>query len=182
MRSKEGCVAHGLDIVLPSEPILFPDGTPVVKMWDACTQDIPHPDNYFTKVFAHDFVEHLPKITYIPEVDFETRTCTARQRLVHIHLLNEVWRVLKPHGLFEVCVPVGNVETVHGDPTHCSVWCANSFNYICAKHPENFEWAIMKGYGFKGEFRRVSEARMHGGGHLMVTMSCVKSEPQSLHF
>lgn len=163
-------------MALPEKIPPLSGGRPSIKLWDACIEPIPYPDDTFVKVFAHDFVEHLPRIVYLPQVDFDRREVKLIRRLVIIELLNEVWRVLKPHGIFEVCVPVANHEVIHGDPTHCSVWCQNTFNYICAKHPENFEWALMKAYGFRGRFQRVSVESQHGGSHLLVRMSAVKSE------
>ncbi len=86
--------------------------------------------------------------------------------------MNEVWRVLVGDGVLECCVPVAH-EPAHGDPTHASVCCPNSFNYFCARGG-NFELPLMRRYGFKGRFRRVVSGWRHGGSHYYVEMKAVK--------
>ena len=47
-----------------------------------------------------------------------------------IDALNEVWRVLRPGGTFEVIVPLFGGWGAIADPTHVSFWVRESFDYL----------------------------------------------------
>lgn len=49
-----------------------------------CQKKLPFDDNYFDRALAIHVLEHLPNLP---------------------SALNQIWRVLKPHGLFSVCIP-----------------------------------------------------------------------------
>lgn len=69
----------------------------------------PWPTSSVDEILALDIVEHL------------------RNR---IFTMNEMWRVLKPGG--RVTIETPNAARGAGafqDPTHCSYWCLNSFQY-----------------------------------------------------
>lgn len=70
-------------------------------------------DNYVDAVRASHVMEHIP---------------AGQDR---IHAFNEVHRVLKPHGTFQVIVPgIGPTYHAWADPTHVSFWCPESFGYF----------------------------------------------------
>jgi len=92
-------------------------------------------------VRAHHFLEHVPRIGYRLEAG----------RLIEfnpvIELFNEVWRVLKKGGKFEITVPVFPHVEAYADPTHMSVWTFFSFQYFTSD-------AINKElYGVKSSFQ-----------------------------
>ena len=101
-------------------------------------EPIPLDDASVDKVFCRDFLEHLPKAVYVE----------SRGGLVYpvIDLINEVWRILRPGGLFESLTPVYPHPEVHQDPTHLSVWSLASMKYFCGHYP------IAKLYGVEAEF------------------------------
>jgi len=104
-------------------------------------QPLPFKDEAFDVVRAHHFLEHVPRIGYRLEVG----------RLIEfnpvIELFNEVWRVLKRGGRFEITVPVFPHNEAYIDPTHTSVWTPFSFQYFTSD-------AINKEfYGIKCSFK-----------------------------
>ena len=56
---------------------------------DLAISPIPFPDNYFDCVTALDFIEHIPRVIYNPNI-----------RFCFVELMNEIYRVLKPDGYF----------------------------------------------------------------------------------
>ena len=103
---------------------------------DLSRDPIPFPDNHFDYVVAEHFIEHVPRLAYVPE-----------HRFPFIELMNEVWRVLKPHGLFYAITPAYPHPEVFQDPTHVNVITEMTFPaYFCYALP----WAHQ--YGFYGRF------------------------------
>jgi SAM-dependent methyltransferase len=100
---------------------------------------IPFADSYFDSVSAYDFLEHVPRV--LPTADFTTT------RLPYIELMNEVWRVLKPGGLFYASTPVFPHEATFIDPTHVNAVTVHAHNYFTRPALS----AAM--YGFIGDFR-----------------------------
>ena len=179
-RSLDGALAYGVDVsgYLPAAAGITP--APGVYWCDLAQGPLPFPDDFFVRVFAHDVLEHVPAVLYDQD-NWRPDGAGAmrlglRRRHCHVELFNEVWRVLRPGCVFEVEVPVLsplNLAAAVGDPTHCSLWTANSFNYFCCG-PDNFEYAWMRRYGYRAAFQRLSERHVHGGGHLRVEMRAVK--------
>lgn len=71
-----------------------------------------YPDNYADEIRAHDFLEHIPL----------GRT---------IFVIDEIWRVLKPDGMFDHLTPSTDGRGAFQDPTHLSFWNINSWYYFC---------------------------------------------------
>ncbi|MEO1087006.1 MAG: class I SAM-dependent methyltransferase, partial [Acidobacteriota bacterium] len=120
---------------------LSADGRDVDLVCKLGFEDIPLGDGVADKVFCRDFLEHLPKAVYIER----------RGGLVYpvIDLINEVWRILRPGGLFESLTPVYPHPEVHQDPTHLSAWTMASMKYFCGVYP------IAELYGVKAKFELV---------------------------
>jgi hypothetical protein len=60
--------------------------------------------------------------------------------------MNEVWRVLKPNGIFYALTPVFPHHSVFVDPTHVNFITNKTHNYFCGPNP------LGRIYGFKGHF------------------------------
>jgi ubiquinone/menaquinone biosynthesis C-methylase UbiE len=94
--------------------------------WQRIIQDgIPAKDDSVDAVRASHVMEHIP----------------AGQ--VRIDVMNEVWRVLKPNGTFEIIVPffTGSWHAI-ADPTHVSFWVTESFHYFDGLFAANAEYGI----------------------------------------
>jgi predicted SAM-dependent methyltransferase len=76
-----------------------------------CNLPIPLPDNCATDVNANDFLEHV-------------------ENNKRIHIMTEIWRMLKPGGIFTSSTPDASVgQGAFQDPTHYAFWTHNSFLY-----------------------------------------------------
>ena len=73
---------------------------------------IPFNDNTFDKVRCHNVLEHIKQEDYI-------------------FVWNEVYRVLKPGGIFEIEVPRWDKVSSVQDPTHVRFFVPESFQYFC---------------------------------------------------
>jgi GT2 family glycosyltransferase len=117
------------------------------------TSGLPYPDSSVDYVRAYDFLEHIPP--------GET-----------VGVIEEIWRVLKPGGMFESFTP----DAEHGqgafqDPHHVSFWVEGTWLYFsepCAR-------AL---YGTKAHFQIKSIERVETGNrvyHLHVIACVIKS-------
>lgn len=99
---------------------------------------IPFVDNFFDCVTAFDFIEHIPR--QLMSLD------TGKSRLPFVELMNEIWRVLKPSGIFYAVTPAYPSGAAFQDPTHVNVISNETHNYFCGVSP----YASL--YGFTGQF------------------------------
>ena len=117
-----------------------------VKYADLTTDSIPYLDNTFDYLTAFDFLEHVPRIIYLPA-----------RRFPFVELMNEVWRVLKPGGMFLSSTPIYPFSEAYRDPTHVNLMTHETFPlYFDNKH----RWAAM--YGFHGVFEILNQSRRDG--------------------
>lgn len=73
-------------------------------------EGLPFDDNSLDEVRAYDFLEHIP----IGQT---------------IQVITEIWRVLKPGGVFESSTPSTDGRGAFQDPNHLSFWNRNSWLY-----------------------------------------------------
>lgn len=106
---------------------------------DLATENIPHPDNFFDVVTAIDVLEHIPRLIYHPS-----------QRFAFVELMNNIWRVLKPGGLFFSCTPFYPHPEAFSDPTHVNFLTTQTFTQYFMEPGQ---------YGFYGAFdvKQISE-------------------------
>jgi len=103
-------------------------------------EPIPFEDNYFDCVSAFDFIEHIPR--QLLSVD------TKKTRLPFIELMNEIWRVLKPNGIFYALTPAYPSAAAFQDPTHVNIITKETHSYFCGDAP------MGEMYGFHGRFEK----------------------------
>jgi len=103
---------------------------------DLVTDPIPFPENFFDFVTAHDFIEHIPRIMYLPH-----------RKQPFVDLMSEIWRTLKPGGKFYSSTPAIPHSPAFQDPTHVNYITEATFPLYFAE-PNIYA----KAYGFKGLF------------------------------
>ena len=105
---------HGID--------LRNDLAPTVKQANLAIENIPYPNNSFNYCTAFDFIEHIPRILCIRE---NTRNC-------FVELMNEIYRILIPGGLFLHFTPSYPSLQAFQDPTHVNIITEDTFPmYFC---------------------------------------------------
>lgn len=122
---------------------------------DLAIQPIPYPDDHFDFVTAYDFLEHIPRLLYVPY-----------RRYPFVDLMSEVWRVLKMGGKFLSSTPAFPHAPAFQDPTHVNIITPLTF---AEYFDDEKTWAKM--YGFKGKFH-INEMRYHGP-HLIAELEKV---------
>mgnify|MGYP002413498416 CR=1 FL=1 len=87
-----------------------PHGDPDIVR-DVAKRGIPFEDNTFDKLYAMDVIEHIEEYEDL------------------IFLINEIWRVLKPGGIFEFTTPMG-LNGLKEHMTHHRCFSEESFKYL----------------------------------------------------
>jgi len=139
-----------------------------VKKADLVLESMPYEDESFEYLTAYDFIEHVPRVIYAPA-----------RRNPFVELMNEVYRVLKPGGLFLSSTPAYPHPWTFVDPTHVNYVTDETFS----RYFDNINrWATI--YGFNGAFRIAhQEVR---GAHLWAILEKVpvpkpKDAPPDAH-
>jgi len=118
-----------------------------------CNNIIPLEDNIAEEINAVDFLEH---------VNNDKR----------IHIMNEVWRLLKHDGIFTSITPSTDGRGAFQDPTHYAFWNQNSFLYYTDDGHRNL-------YGIKAKFNvielRTSPKNEFGVCYVIATLKAVKN-------
>ena len=116
-----------------------------VKEADLVIGPIPYEDESFEYLTAFDFIEHIPRVIYAPT-----------RRNPFVEFMNEVYRTLKPGGLFLSSTPAYPHIEAFQDPTHLNFITTSTF-------PSYFDGTLRYAamYGFYGAFRTVTQ-RWHG--------------------
>lgn len=128
-------------------------------------EPLPFPDNHFERVYAWDFMEHLPKGVYYP-AHHSPEARYLRVWHPHIMVFNEAWRVLKPDGIFDTFTPIQE-PAVNGRLFHFSTWNLNQFEQFTAKGTD-FKRGHMKMNGFIGEFEITESFEENLGIHVFL--------------
>jgi len=109
-------------------------------------ENIPFADDQFDSVSAFDFLEHVPRQLH--------SLSTGVSRVPFIELMNEVWRVLKPNGVFYALTPCFPHQSAFVDPTHVNYITDQTHKYFCG------DTALGKMYGFTGDFKVIRSERV----------------------
>jgi SAM-dependent methyltransferase len=104
---------------------------------DLVIEPIPFANNSVNAITAYDFLEHIPRVIYI----------NGKRRNPFVEIMNEIWRVLKPGGVFFAVTPCFPYENAFVDPTHVNYVTAATFDNYFTKEKR---WAAA--YGFTGAF------------------------------
>lgn len=165
--------AIGIDIV----------GKPATRADIVCNlgfEDIPAKDNSADRVIAHHFIEHVPFAVWQPP---RTRSGKWERLLPMVHLFNEVYRILKHNGVFEITVPIAvnplngqAVQQMWQDPTHVSEWTPESIRYWSGDY-----YGFHNVYGHTSRFELV-KIDAHQGWVMNVLLRAVKNLPDDYPF
>lgn len=143
-RNPYGCdELYGVDI----RAGLTAEGVKEIVAANLSIDAIPFPESHFDSVSAYDFLEHVPRAA----LNYTTGTT----QFPFIELMNEIWRVLKPGGIFYAVTPGYPHEKAFRDPTHVNVIAAKSHRYFTRPQVGG------RMYGFKGEFDLIRQNRIH---------------------
>jgi SAM-dependent methyltransferase len=111
------------------------------KLANLSIHPIPYLDNTFDAISAYDVIEHIPRVLNGGD---------SGTRFPFIDLMNEIWRTLKPNGMFYALTPAYPMLEAFKDPTHVNIITQGTHEYFCG------EMCYAKPYGFYGKFE-VSE-------------------------
>ncbi len=102
---------------------------------------IPFPNDFFEYVTAYDVLEHIPRLLFLD----------GNTVYPVILIMNELFRVLKPAGIFFCIQPCFPAKQVFQDPTHVNIMSEDTMDfYFCQR-----KYAKM--YGFRGDFALVRD-------------------------
>lgn len=96
----------------------------VDQVMDLKMAKLPYEDKSVDGVYASHFLEHL---------NFEE----------NIFLFNEVYRVLKPHKIFEIIVPHGMSYAGMADLSHKTFWTEDTFGYFTPENVAYYDWNVI---------------------------------------
>lgn len=108
---------------------------------DFTTGCLPFENETFDYITAYDVLEHIQRVSVVgTETTFP-----------FIHIMNEIFRILKPDGIFFNIQPCYPDKEVFQDPTHVNIMTEDTlYQYFCEP-----AWARI--YGYEGSFRMVRE-------------------------
>ena len=95
-------------------------------LYDIAEDGLPFDDNSVDYVFAQDFLEHVPQPATV-------------------YVIEEIYRVLKPGGVFEHMTPSTDGRGAFSDPNHVSFWNIASWLYFTDDAHRNL-------YGIQAKF------------------------------
>ena len=102
---------------------------------------LPFEKNLFDYISAYDLLEHISRVIYI----------NGETKYPFINLMNEIFRVLKPGGIFFSIQPCFPTKEVFQDPTHVNIMSEDTISlYFCEP-----SWARI--YGYEGSFQMIKD-------------------------
>ena len=112
------------------------------KQCNVVLEPLPFSDSSFDSLSAYDFLEHIPRFAVI----------NNKTVFPFIELMNEVYRCLKPGGIFYAITPCYPRNECFVDPTHINFITKDTHKYFTAPRHD------AKMYGFNGQFE-IKEVR-----------------------
>jgi len=115
------------------------------------TKTLPFNSDSFSSISAFDVLEHIPRWERLPD---------GLIVFPFVGLMQEIYRVLKPGGIFYAVTPGYPSKAAFQDPTHVNYITRETLFYFSglASHSENL------GYGFNGKFEVLHNSWLRGNG------------------
>ncbi len=108
---------------------------------DLSVGQLPFENEMFDYVTAYDVLEHIQRVV----------VSNGESSFPFITLINEIFRVLKPGGVFFSIQPCYPAKQAFQDPTHVNIMSEDTMNqYFCEP-----AWARI--YGYEGSFEMVRD-------------------------
>ncbi len=102
---------------------------------------LPFENEKFHFITAFDVLEHIQRVVLVEE----------KTIFPFISLMNEIFRTLKPGGIFFSIQPVYPAKSAFQDPTHVNIMSEDTLDfYFCSK-----SWARI--YGYEGSFDLIAD-------------------------
>lgn len=126
--------------------------TPTVQFVAAdLTRRLPFENETFTSISAFDVLEHIPRWE---------RVENGKIVFPFVQLMSEIYRILKPGGVFYGVTPGYPSPAAFQDPTHVNFITPETIEYFSGSSVH----AKTLGYGFDGEFEVLHNAWLKGAG------------------
>lgn len=100
---------------------------------------LPFSNNSLDYITAYDLLEHIPRYGNLPD----------HGDAPFIFLMNEIFRVMKPGGVFLSITPIYPYLGAFMDPTHNNIMTADTLRLYFS----NQQYEIAKNYGIKTNFK-----------------------------
>lgn len=102
---------------------------------------LPFESEKFDFITSYDVLEHIQRVVLND----------GKTAFPLILLMNEIFRILKPGGMFFAIQPVYPSKSVFQDPTHVNIMSEDTMDfYFCSK-----SWARI--YGYEGSFEMIKD-------------------------
>jgi SAM-dependent methyltransferase len=115
------------------------------------TRTLPFEASSFSSISAYDVLEHIPRWERLPDGSIT---------FPFVDLMQEIYRVLRPNGIFYAVTPGYPSNAAFQDPTHINFITLETLAYFSGDsvHAENL------GYGFNGKFDVLHNSWLRGAG------------------
>lgn len=115
------------------------------------TKTLPFDSESFSSISAYDVLEHIPRWE---------RLADGSIIFPFVNLMQEIYRILKPDGIFYAVTPGYPSNAAFQDPTHINFITLETLSYFAGDSTH----ADTLGYGFSGRFEVLHNSWLRGAG------------------